>query len=132
MRWSVAVMVWLAFALPARAQVAGEAQVPAAAQAPAPVPAVVAPKLVTFVEAPYPAEAEQARLEATVRLKLTLDDQGVVTEAEVLEPQGHGFDEAARQAALSFRFEPARREGVAVASRIAYSYEFRLPVEPTP
>ncbi|WP_246137615.1 TonB-dependent siderophore myxochelin receptor MxcH [Myxococcus llanfairpwllgwyngyllgogerychwyrndrobwllllantysiliogogogochensis] len=133
MRWSVAVMVWLAFALPARAQVTGEAQVPAAAaQAPAPVPAVVAPKLVTFVEAPYPAEAEQARLEATVRLKLTLDDQGVVTEAEVLEPQGHGFDEAARQAALSFRFEPARREGVAVASRIAYSYEFRLPVEPAP
>ncbi|NTX38460.1 TonB-dependent siderophore myxochelin receptor MxcH [Myxococcus sp. CA033] len=132
MRWSVAVMVWLAFALPARAQVAGEAQVPAAAQAPAPVPAVVAPKLVTFVEAAYPAEAEQARLEATVRLKLTLDDQGVVTEAEVLEPQGHGFDEAARQAALSFRFEPARREGIAVASRIAYSYEFRLPVEPAP
>ncbi|MFY1831606.1 TonB-dependent siderophore myxochelin receptor MxcH [Myxococcus fulvus] len=117
------VLACLAALQPAWAQVEGGT--PPGAQAP---PSVVPPKLVTFIEAPYPAEAEQARLEATVRLKLTLDDQGAVTEAQVIEPQGHGFDEAARDAALRFRFEPARRDGVAVPSRIAYSYEFRLPV----
>jgi vitamin B12 transporter len=90
-------------------------------------PAIEAPKLLEFVEAPYPAQAEQERLEATVHLRLTLDEQGTVTEAEVLEPAGHGFDEAARDAALRFRFEPAKRNGVPTPSRIAYSYEFRLP-----
>ncbi|MCP3060394.1 TonB-dependent siderophore myxochelin receptor MxcH [Myxococcus sp. K38C18041901] len=121
-----AVLMCLAAPRPAWAQVEGGTS----PVAEAPPPSVVPPKLVTFIEAPYPAEAEQARLEATVRLKLTLDDQGAVTEAQVLEPQGHGFDEAARDAALRFRFEPARRDGVAVPSRIAYSYEFRLPVAP--
>ncbi|GEN10408.1 TonB family C-terminal domain-containing protein [Myxococcus fulvus] len=124
-----AVLACLAALQPAWAQVEGGT--PAGAEAPP--PSVVPPKLVTFIEAPYPAEAEQARLEATVRLKLTLDDQGAVTEAQVLETQGHGFEEAARDAALRFRFEPARRDGVAVPSRIAYSYEFRLPaVAPVP
>ncbi|MFP2924908.1 TonB family protein, partial [Pyxidicoccus sp. 3LG] len=90
-------------------------------------PALEPPKLLEFAEAPYPAEAEQARLEATVLLRLTLDAQGQVTEAEVQEPAGHGFDEAAREAALRFRFEPAKRNGTPMPSRIAYSYEFRLP-----
>nr|WP_255653383.1 TonB-dependent siderophore myxochelin receptor MxcH [Myxococcus sp. XM-1-1-1] len=123
-----ALLACLAAPLPVWAQVDGGP--PPGAEAPP--PSVVPPKLVTFIEAPYPAEAEQAGLEATVRLKLTLDDQGGVIEAQVLEPQGHGFDEAAKDAALRFRFEPARRDGVAVPSRIAYSYEFRLPVTPEP
>lgn len=93
-------------------------------------PAIEAPRLVEFVEAPYPAQAEQARVEATVELRLTLDEQGAVTEAEVTQPVGHGFDEAARDAALRFRFEPAKRNGVPVPSRIAYSYEFRLRQAP--
>ncbi|MCY1023002.1 TonB-dependent siderophore myxochelin receptor MxcH [Pyxidicoccus sp. MSG2] len=97
-----------------------------------PAPALEAPQLLEFVEAPYPAKAEQERVEATVLLRLTLDAQGTVTEAEVLEPAGHGFDEAARDAALRFRFEPAKRNGVPVPSRIAYSYEFRLPAAAVP
>nr|WP_267968688.1 TonB-dependent siderophore myxochelin receptor MxcH [Myxococcus stipitatus] len=95
-------------------------------------PALVAPRLLQFVEATYPVEAEQARVEATVRLRLTLDAQGTVTAVDVLEGAGHGFDEAARDAALRFRFEPALRDGTPVPSRIPYLYEFRLPPEPTP
>ncbi|AGC45609.1 TonB family protein [Myxococcus stipitatus DSM 14675] len=134
-RRGVALLAWLTVGAPALAQEAGEGPPPSVAptsvpeSAPPAAPSIVPPKLVTFVEATYPAEAEKARQEATVRLKLTLDAQGTVTEAEVLEPQGHGFDEAAREAALRFRFEPAQRDGVAVPSRIAYSYEFRLPAE---
>ncbi|MDC0707457.1 TonB-dependent siderophore myxochelin receptor MxcH [Stigmatella sp. ncwal1] len=88
------------------------------------------PKLLEFVEAAYPAQAKQDRLEAKVALRLTLDAQGTVTTAEVLGPIGHGFDEAAREAALRFRFEPAKRNGTPVPSRIVYPYEFRLPPPP--
>jgi vitamin B12 transporter len=111
----------------AQAPVVSEAREPAAA-----APAIEAPRLVTFVEAAYPAQAEREGREATVVLRLTLDAQGAVTEAEVMQGAGFGFDEAARDAALRFRFEPAKHNGVAMPARIAYSYEFRLPSpEPT-
>ncbi|WXH33470.1 Vitamin B12 transporter BtuB [Myxococcus stipitatus] len=123
----MALFAWLSSAAPALAQVAPASPVIESHAA----PSIVPPTLVTFAEAAYPPEAEQARLETTVRLKLTLDAQGAVTEAQVIEPRGHGFDEAAREAALRFRFAPAMRDGIAVPSRIAYSYEFRLPADPS-
>ncbi|WP_244222005.1 TonB-dependent siderophore myxochelin receptor MxcH [Corallococcus exercitus] len=101
------------------------------AQAPASTapaePVIELPKLLHTVEAPYPEEAERARLEANVRLRLRVDTQGVVTQAEVMEPVGHGFDEAARTAALQFRFTPAKRNGVAAPARVTYTYVFQLP-----
>ncbi|MFY0566290.1 TonB-dependent siderophore myxochelin receptor MxcH [Archangium lansingense] len=123
--------MWLLVAKGAQAQGpeaegAGEAAVAPAA------PVVVPPKLQEFVEAVYPAQARSAGLEARVRLRLRIDAQGNVTEAEVMEPVGHGFDEAAREAALRFRFEPARRDGAVKPSRLVYTYEFRLPRETPP
>ncbi|NNC19599.1 TonB-dependent siderophore myxochelin receptor MxcH [Corallococcus exiguus] len=108
---------------PAAAPTASEAA-PAAAPA---EPVIELPKLLHTVEAPYPEEAERARLEANVRLRLRVDTQGVVTQAEVMEPVGHGFDEAARTAALQFRFTPAKRNGVPAPARVTYTYVFQLP-----
>ncbi|WP_437733336.1 TonB-dependent siderophore myxochelin receptor MxcH [Sorangium sp. So ce1335] len=88
------------------------------------------PQLVEGVEAEYPPEARAARQEGRVVLKLLIDASGRVTEAEIAARAGHGFDEAARAAALRFRFTPARRGGTPVASRILYGYDFRLPEEP--
>ncbi|WP_437505509.1 TonB-dependent siderophore myxochelin receptor MxcH [Sorangium sp. So ce1099] len=93
-------------------------------------PRVEPPRLVELAEAEYPQEARAARREGTVVLKLLIDAAGRVTEAEVTSPVGRGFDEAARAAALRSRFTPARRDGVPVAARILYGYEFRLPEEP--
>ncbi|WP_438025465.1 TonB-dependent siderophore myxochelin receptor MxcH [Sorangium sp. So ce233] len=90
------------------------------------------PRLVEGAEAEYPPEARAARREGDVVLKLLIDAEGRVTEAEIASPAGHGFDEAARAAALRFRFTPARRGGTPVASRILYGYEFRLPEEEPP
>lgn len=108
-----------------------DAPVPATGAAPAPAPApnatgVVMPKIVHFEPAQYPAEAEKARLEANVLLKLTIDVEGNVTAADVAEPVGHGFDEAAHDAALKFKFEPARQNGQPIAVKILYRYEFKL------
>jgi TonB family protein len=131
---------------PALAQEAGEGSVPrggpgavvkpAEEQPPPDKPVIVMPELVTFVDAPYPPEAEKAGIQGSVVLKLTIDREGNVTEAEMLEPAGHGFDEAAREAALKFKFKPATRNGTPVPVNIKYRYDFTLkpaePVEATP
>ncbi len=92
-------------------------------------PARESPRLVRFVEARYPRAAEQEGREARVPLRIRLDAEGQVTEAEVAEPQGHGFDEAAREAVLAMRFSPAMRDGKARPARLVYTYVFRLPVK---
>ncbi|HXI54790.1 MAG TPA: TonB-dependent receptor plug domain-containing protein, partial [Polyangia bacterium] len=43
-------------------------------------------------------------------------------------PAGHGFDEAASEAARRFSFQPARRDGVPIPSIVQFTYEFHLPV----
>lgn len=90
------------------------------------------PRLLGSVNAEYPPEARAAGLEATVALRLTIDKEGRVVEAEVVEPAGHGFDEAARAAVLNARFEPARRNGKPVPSRIRYHQQFHIDPPPPP
>lgn len=97
---------------------------------------VVPPKLVHFEPAPYPPEAEKAALQADVVLKLTIDQSGAVTQADVAQPAGHGFDEAAAAAALKFKFEPGTKDGKPIKTQILYKYSFTLkevaPAEDTP
>ncbi|WP_437803429.1 TonB-dependent siderophore myxochelin receptor MxcH [Sorangium sp. So ce693] len=111
---------------------APQAETAPAARAPGDgaAPAVRPPELTGAVEAAYPQAAREAGLEGSVVLRLTIDAEGRVTGAEVAEPAGHGFDEAAREAALRFRFTPARRGDRSVASRILYRHDFRLPASP--
>lgn len=113
--------------VPARAQFEGvpRDRAPDATEEPAPAP-VVMPKLIHFVQAAYPEEAQDQGIEGEVVLKLTIDREGNVTEAEVQEPAGHGFDEPARQAALSFKFDPATRGGEPVPVTILFKYSFHL------
>ena len=81
---------------------------PTAPEEPA-VPQITPPKIIHFEPSAYPPEAEKLGLEANVILQLDIDKEGKVTKATVTEPAGHGFDEAAVQAAQKFLFEPARR-----------------------
>lgn len=124
---------WLALALSgacallAQAARAQDAAPPAASSA---VPALQAPELLEPVAAEYPEAARRDRVRGRVVLRLSIDIEGRVTDAEVLEAAGHGFDEAARDAVLRFRFRPALKDGVPVPARIAYAYDFELPEEP--
>lgn len=96
-------------------------------------PVIVLPKLVHFESAPYPEEAQKAGLQGDVVLKLSIDAEGTVTQADVETPAGHGFDEAAQAAALKFKFEPATRDGKPLPSKILYKYSFTLKeVAPPP
>jgi TonB family protein len=89
-----------------------------------------APAIVTFVEAAYPAEAEQAGLQGVVKLQVDLGEDGKVTAVSVLEPAGHGFDEAALAAVKQFLFSPAEIDGKPAAVRITYNYRFLLKAPP--
>jgi TonB family protein len=124
----------LCFAAQASGQAAGEGAVPRGGAGAVVKPSdeaeakqeVRMPELLEFVNAPYPAEAQKLGLEADVILRLTIDKEGRVTAAEVVEPAGYGFDEAARDAALKFRFKPAMRGEQPVAAKIQYRYSFTL------
>ena len=99
---------------------------------PTPAPTLSAPEPLEIRVAPYPEPARAERIEASVLLRLSIDATGAVTEAEVIEPAGHGFDESAREALLQSRFSPGTRDGQAMAARVSYRYVFTLPPEPPP
>jgi periplasmic protein TonB len=74
----------------------------------------------------YPETARREGIEGDVRLELLVSERGEVTEARILQPAGHGFDEVAPQAARRVVFEPAQRGGRPVAVRIQWTLKFRL------
>jgi TonB family protein len=88
--------------------------------------------LLHFEQAPYPPDALAQGLQAEVILALTIDVAGNVTAVDVLEPAGHGFDEAATEAARKLRFEPAQKAGQAVAAKIRFRYSFTFQTAPAP
>lgn len=87
------------------------------------------PKLVHFVEAPYPESEKAAGKTATVVLELSIDETGVVKQVKVIESAGPAFDAAARDAAKQFAFEPGEIDGKPASIRILYRYEFVLRAE---
>jgi TonB family protein len=89
-------------------------------------PQVTPPQLEQFVSAPYPAEAKQKGIQGNVVLQLDISATGEVTGVTVVNPAGHGFDEAATEAARKFRFAPALRDGKPIPARILYRYNFTL------
>ncbi len=89
-------------------------------------PLLVEPALLDFVQAPYPTQAEAEQREGSVRLLIEIDEAGVVTRVEVLEPAGFGFDEAATEAAKAFRFTPAQDATGPVPVAIEFAYGFVL------
>ncbi len=93
-------------------------------------PEVHPPELLEAFEPEYPAPALRDRIEGSVVLRVTVDVDGSVAEAEVIEAAGYGFDEAARATALRTRYRPARRGETPVRARILARVDFWLPDPP--
>ena len=106
--------------------VSARAQPPESESAGSAAADIVPPKQIHFVQADYPEEARAQGTEATVVLRLSINPTGTVTEALIERSAGARFDEAARRAAMGFRFEPARKDKQPVAAVILYEYRFEL------
>jgi|GEM_PF-1763627 len=117
---------------------AASSAVPAPARPAAPAaPASVASRAQSAVERAsglsgnrppaYPADARQRGEQGTVRLEIELDADGIVTSVRVLRSSGSmALDEAARAAAVAWRFRPARRDGGAVRAVLERNITFLL------
>lgn len=90
--------------------------VPAASPPPAPPhqPVVIPPRLVRMADPVYPSRARQLRREATVLLKVLVDTDGTVLDAQpvVNKPDALGFVQSAVRAARGGTFRPATTDGV--------------------
>jgi len=83
--------------------------------------AAVAPTLKEHADPVYPADALRDRVAGTVGLEIVVDETVHVVDAKVVQPAGHGFDEAALAAVRTWAFEPARQNDAAVRAAIQLS-----------
>lgn len=104
---------------------------PTSASSAGAAPVVEPPRLVRAIRPAYPRIARERRRAATVELLVRVDAAGRVLAVEpVGPPAGFGFDESARQAALSAQFHPGRRDGVAVEMETRLAIRFLLEGPP--
>lgn len=76
----------------------------------------------------YPPEAKRLGIEGAIRVRLTVDAQGKVKSAVLLNRLGHGLDELALSRAKQIEFEPAKdTEDRAVASVVVWTFTMTLP-----
>ena len=97
----------------------------ATAEAPVspPVPLEAAPPVM-------PADAPTLDAPVTVLLRLTIDEAGEVSRVDVRESAGTVFDRAAMDAALRWRFQPARRGETPIEVQADVPVTFTPAVEP--
>jgi TonB family protein len=87
---------------------------------------VTAPRILSDPEPEYSEEARKAGYSGTCVISITVDTDGKVRDIELERPIGKGLDEKAIEAVRKWRFEPARKDGEAVAVRIRVEITFHL------
>ena len=97
------------------------------AVAPGEANAATPPSLKAHPDPVYPEAALREGAAGTVGLELTIDEQGRVVDAHVIQPAGHGFDEAALAAVGAWTFEPAQQAGKAIRATVQLSLPFVPP-----
>ena len=88
-------------------------------------------QLLTRVEPTYPEEAKQKKIEGIVRLRLTVAKDGSVKEVEIVDGDPLLVD-AAKQAALQWRYAPFMNCGNPVEMRSMEHVKFTLPTGAQP
>ncbi|MCI0349412.1 MAG: energy transducer TonB [Acidobacteriales bacterium] len=100
---------------------------PKSVQGPAKVgEGVRAPRVLSAPDPTYGKEARKAKLEGRVVLWVVLNPDGRIGEVRIVKPLGMGLDERAVDAVRTWRFEPAKRDGVPVPVQINIEVNYRL------
>ncbi|TCJ11743.1 energy transducer TonB [Parasulfuritortus cantonensis] len=85
------------------------------------------PEPLAWVAPDYPAGARQQGLEGWVRLRLRIDEAGVVRQLEVVEAHPPGvFEDSALAAFRQLRFRPARKDGRPVRVQLDMPVRYQL------
>lgn len=84
------------------------------------------PAIQREVKPVYTGEALRREIEGDVVLEVVVLADGAVGAIRVVRSLGHGLDETAVTAMRQWRFNPARRQGVAVDVVVEVAMEFRL------
>jgi TonB family protein len=87
---------------------------------------IIPPKLIRYVKAKYPKEAQKLGISGEVIAEIDIDAKGKVTMVRIIKKAGYGFDQAALEAMKNFKFTPAFYRGKPISSRILYKYKFIL------
>ncbi|MCB1054472.1 MAG: TonB family protein [Acidobacteria bacterium] len=91
-----------------------------------PGPGVVPPRLVQQAAARYPEAARRFRREASISVRVLVDETGRVVDTEqTTKKVGLGLDEAAIAAAKKSTFQPATKRGVPVKMWHVLRFDFR-------
>jgi len=80
-----------------------------------------------LVKPPYPADKQRLEEEATLQLRLTIDERGRVVAVEAVGSADPSFLKAARKHLMaSWRYSPATEDGRPVASSTVITLRFQL------
>jgi TonB family protein len=86
----------------------------------------VPPKAVHWEEARFSDEALKKRIEGAVIISVLVGKDGMPSDLKIVRGLGYGLDENALAAVARYRFQPATKNGVPVATRIPVEISFRL------
>ncbi len=88
-------------------------------------PGVTNPKCVRCPGVPFPEAAKRSRLQGAVELSFLIDENGEVSELQILESGSEVFDDAVLETVKSWRYEPATKHGVRVKMRWVQRFRFQ-------
>ena len=77
----------------------------------------------------YPFEMRRSGLSGEVVVGFIVDRQGEVRDPAIIHSTNPGFDDAAIQAVLKWKFKPGKKGGAAVNTRVAQPLSFSLNAE---
>jgi len=87
---------------------------------------VSAPRVLYAPDPEFSDEARRSKYQGTVLLWLVVGPDGRTHDIRVQRSLGMGLDEKAIEAVQRWKFEPARKDGIAVAVEVAVEVNFRL------
>jgi TonB family protein len=77
----------------------------------------------------YPREASSKGIEGTVWTQVWIDAAGTVTKAAVTKSDAKVFDQPAIDAAMKWKFKPARKGGKPIAVSVTVPFRFKLSTD---
>jgi protein TonB len=85
-----------------------------------------APVPVRTVAPEYPRELKDSGVSGIVTVKVTIDEQGNVSEADVVKSSNEGFDRFATAALKKWKFKPGKQDGSPIAMQVTIPVKFVL------